>query len=246
MFRGRIVVNEVGTLKKGIDILWLIIEKGSLSVLEVMEILSLNRSTTYRLVNTLEQNHVIEKNSDNTYSVSGQLIQNLQDNSFNFDLDSSILRASDEFRESTGETIFIGMLSGEHVIATHIIPGRYATRTHYEKGDKLPVSQSALGKCILAFQPASIQEQYRVALLEDADGFPAMLAKIKAAGFAVDNEKTEPGVRCIAAPIWRGGRVAAAVAISGPSVRVSEDMDEVNSKLVQRFSQQISAALTNQ
>lgn len=238
-------MNEVGTLKKGIDVLWLIIEKGSLTVLEVMEILSLNRSTTYRLVNTLEQNHLIEKNSDNTYSVSGQLIQSLQDNSFNFDLDSSILRASDEFRELTGETIFIGMLSGDHVIATHIIPGRYATRTHYEKGDKLPVSQSAIGKCILAFQPLNVQEQYKANLSEDSDSFINVLEHIKAAGFSVDNEETEPGVRCIAAPIWRAGRVAAAVAISGPSVRVSKELDEENSKLVRQFSQQISASLAD-
>jgi IclR family KDG regulon transcriptional repressor len=245
MFRGRIVVNEVGTLKKGIDILWLIIEKGSLSVLEVMEILSLNRSTTYRLVNTLEQNNLIEKNSDNTYSVSGQLIQSLQDNNFNFDLDSSILRASDEFRALTGETIFIGVLSGDHVIATHIIPGRYATRTHYEKGDKLPASQSALGKCILAFQPLSIQDQYKVQVSDEVDSFFTELERIKAAGYSVDNEETEPGVRCIAAPIWRGGRVAAAVAISGPSVRVSEEKDEENSEIVRRFSQQISDSLNN-
>lgn len=239
-------MNEVGTLKKGIDILWLIIEKGSLSVLEVMDILSLNRSTTYRLVSTLEQNHLIEKNSDNTYSVSGQLIQNLQDNSFNFDLDSSILRASDEFRELTGETIFIGMLSGDYVIATHIIPGRYATRTHYEKGDKLPVDQSAIGKCIIAFQPLSIQEKYITTSPDGSDSFLTVLEHIKATGFSVDNEETEPGVRCIAAPIWRGGRVAAAVAISGPSVRVSKEMDEENGKLVRKFSQQISASLTHQ
>ncbi|MGG6313086.1 IclR family transcriptional regulator [Paenibacillus macerans] len=237
-------MNEVGTLKKGIDILWLIIEKGSLSVLEIMEMLSLNRSTTYRLVNTLEQNHLIEKNSDSTYSVSGQLIQSLQDNSFNFDLDSSILRVSDEFRELTGETVFIGILSGAHVIATHIIPGRYATRTHYERGDKLPAYQSAIGKCILAFQPPNIQEQYIANLSDEQNASFTMLEQVKSAGFSIDNEETEPGVRCIAAPIWRAGRVAAAVAISGPSVRVSREMDEENSKLVRRFSHQISAALT--
>jgi IclR family KDG regulon transcriptional repressor len=210
-----------------------------------MEILSLNRSNTYRLMNTLEQNHLIEKKSDNTYSVSVQLVQKLQDNHFNFDLDSSILRASDEFRELTGETIFIGMINGDHVIATHIIAGRYATRTHYEKGDKLPVSQSALGKCILAFQPQSTQERYKEQMSEGAETFLTVLEHIKATGYSVDNEETEPGVRCIAAPIWRGGRVAAAVAISGPSVRVSKEMDEENGKLVRAFSEQISLSLNH-
>jgi IclR family KDG regulon transcriptional repressor len=144
MSKGRLFVNEVGTLKKGIAILWLIIEKGNLSVLEMMEMLSLNRSTTYRLVNTLEQNRLIQKTDEGTYEVSKDLIDKLHDHTFTFDLDSIILRSADEFKALTGETIFVGVLNGDHVIATHIIPGSYPTRTHYEKGEKLPVYQSAV------------------------------------------------------------------------------------------------------
>jgi IclR family KDG regulon transcriptional repressor len=84
-----------------------------------------------------------------------------------------------------------------------------------------------------------------VQVSDEVDSFFTELERIKAAGYSVDNEETEPGVRCIAAPIWRGGRVAAAVAISGPSVRVSEEKDEENSEIVRRFSQQISASLSN-
>ncbi|PKG23351.1 IclR family transcriptional regulator [Niallia nealsonii] len=244
-------MSEVGTLKKGIDILWLIIEKGSLSVLEIMEILPYNRSTTYRLVSTLEQNHLIQKTTDNTYKMSNQLVEKLlsHDNNLNFDFDSSIVRAADEFKELTGETIFIGVLNGTNVLATHVILGRYPTRTHFEKGDKHLVYQSAVGKCILAFQPAKIQDVFKNKvksdLPADSKSFFKELEQIKEGGFAVDNEKAEIGVRCVAAPIWRDGRVIAGIAISGPSVRVSKEMDEKNGELVKLFSQKITDSLEN-
>jgi IclR family transcriptional regulator, KDG regulon repressor len=242
-----VIVNEVGTLKKGLDILWLIIENGNLTVLEIMDILSLNRSTAYRLVNTLEQNRLIEKNAENTFEVSRQLMEKLHDMSFNFDLESSILKAADEFKDQLGETIFVGVLYGDQVIATHIIPGKFPTRTHYEKGEKLPVYQSAVGKCILAFQPPASLENYKAKWGEpdNWDSLSIELEQIQQEGFAIDNEQAEVGVRCIAAPIWRDNRIIAGIAITGPSTRVSKEMDEKNSMLVKRFSQKNTESLTS-
>jgi IclR family transcriptional regulator, KDG regulon repressor len=240
-------MSEVGTLKKGIEILWLIIERGDLSVIEIMDILPINRSTTYRLINTLEQNHLIQKTTKNTYEVSSHLVEKLlsHDNNLNFDLDSGIIRVAEEFKELTGETIFVGVLNGTKVLATHIIPGSYPTRTHYEKGEIIPAHISAVGKCILAFQPSKIQDAFKNNLIKEdlqfnSDVWLKELERIKELGYAVDDEEAELGVRCIAAPIWRDGRVIAGIAISGPSVRVSKDKDAENSKLVMRFSQKIT------
>jgi IclR family acetate operon transcriptional repressor len=41
-----------------------------------------------------------------------------------------------------------------------------------------------------------------------------------AAGYAVDDEEEETGVRCLAVPVLDGGRVVAAMSVSGPSTRV--------------------------
>lgn len=240
-------MNEVGTLKKGIDILWLVIERGNLSVLEMMEILSLNRSTTYRLVNTLEQNQLIQKTDEGTYEVSRQLINKLQDINLDLEIDSIILQASDEFKNLTGETIFIGVLNEDHVIATHIIPGSYPTRTHYEKGGNFPVYLSAVGKCILAFQPEDLQviHTHNLGLSESLEAFLAELGQVKEVGYALDDEQAEVGVRCVAAPIWRDGRVVAGIAITGPSARISKEMDGENVRLVKRFAQRITDGLIN-
>lgn len=239
-------MNEVGTLKKGLDILWLVIERGNLSVLEIMEILQYNRSTTYRLVNTLEQNGFIQKTTDTTYEVSNRLIEKLltANNSVEFDLNIGVAHAADEFKELTKETIFIGALKGSQVLATHIIPGSYPTRTHYEIGEKLPAHLSAAGKCILAFQPSNVIDAYKGKFDEhDAELFFRELEQIKVDGYAIDNEDAEAGVRCVAAPIWKEGSPIAAIAITGPSVRMAPEVDEKNSEIVKQFSRKISESL---
>lgn len=242
-------MSEVGTLKKGLDILWLIIERGNLSVLEIMEILHYNRSTTYRLVNTLEQNQLIQKTGETTYEVADRLIEKLTglNTNVNFDLNLGIVRAASEFKETIKETIFVGVLKGSQLLATHIIPGSYPTRTHYEIGEGLPAHASAAGKCIVAFQPPQAQEIFtnnlKAKLSIEDDAFLEELEHVRTVGFAIDNEEAEAGVRCVAAPIWRDGSVVAAIAITGPSARMSKEMDEKNSKLIKQFSRKITESL---
>jgi IclR family KDG regulon transcriptional repressor len=49
------------------------------------------------------------------------------------------------------------------------------------------------------------------------------LAKVKAQGYAADDEENEVGIRCVAAPVMNNrGEVIAAISISGPSVRLTE------------------------
>jgi IclR family KDG regulon transcriptional repressor len=77
------------------------------------------------------------------------------------------------------------------------------------------------------------------------DSLSNELEQIQADGFAIDNEQAEEGVRCIAAPIWRDNQVVASIAITGPSTRVSKDMDEKNSMFVKPFSLKITESLTS-
>lgn len=48
------------------------------------------------------------------------------------------------------------------------------------------------------------------------------LSRVRAQGYAVDNEEHEPGIRCVAAPIRNHiGEVIAAISISGPAIRLT-------------------------
>ena len=87
-----------------------------------------------------------------------------------------------------------------------------------------------MGKAILAFLPESDQ----VSLIErleltantnntitDRATLIEHLATVRAQKFAIDNEETEDGVRCVGAPIFdRTGHVFAAISVSGPAYRL--------------------------
>lgn len=246
--------NEVGTLKKGLDIFYLLVEHSNLSAQEIIKMLQLNQSTGYRLVNTLEQNHFISRNKQNRYEVSDILISKLleRNQQMHSDLMWRSVSFMDQLSSETGETTYIGMLHGTDMMITQAVQGKYATRTHHEIGDRMPLHVDAIGKCILAFQDK--EEQTRIIdtlsmkkqtenTITSIDLFHKELDRIKENGYSLDNEEAEIGVRCVGAPIYKEDEVIAAIAISGPSVRVCKEKDIAHIELVKACAKAISATL---
>jgi DNA-binding IclR family transcriptional regulator len=72
------------------------------------------------------------------------------------------------------------------------------------------------------------------------------LARIRAKGFAVDNEEIEIGVRCIGAPVRDSSdRVFAAVSVSGPSERMPDGRLAGLAPVVVQTANDISQALAD-
>lgn len=221
-----------------------------------MEELQLNQSTAYRLVSTLEQNQFIMRNQKNGFVVSEVLVSKLQGEDLikqDFTLLQSV-PALDKLSKDTGETTYIGMLHGTEVVITHAMPGIYATRTHHEIGDRKRIRGDAIGKCLLAYQGEELQswildnmsiEQQTENTITSPVKFREELNTIRARGYSVDDEEGECGARCIGAPIWKDGKVIAAIAISGPTTRVSKERDPYHIEQVTQCAQEISNLLSH-
>ncbi|MBL4960512.1 hypothetical protein I5F13_07615 [Bacillus velezensis] len=69
------------------------------------------------------------------------------------------------------------------------------------------------------------------------------LKVIRKQGYAVDDEETELGLRCIAVPVIFEGNVVSAVAISGPAFRLNKKLDKAYSKKLIQCSSRISTML---
>lgn len=246
--------NEVGTLKKGLDILQLLLEHNDLSIQEIIGYLKLNQSTTYRLVNTLELNNFIIRNNQNKYELSDSLVSKVlkRNQNSNFDLQWRSVPFMDELSKNTCETIYIGMLFGTEIIITQAVIGKYATRTHLEVGDRTTIHADAIGKCILAFLDKEEQKRMIGNLsltkktektITSTELFQEELNRIKSNGYSIDDEEDEIGVRCVGAPIYKGEQVIAAIALSGPSVRISKEKDPEHVSMVKACAEAISKSL---
>jgi IclR family KDG regulon transcriptional repressor len=90
-----------------------------------------------------------------------------------------------------------------------------------------------LGKAILAHVHRDAVERILPERLEaltprtitDRDAFLSHLAEVRRRGYALDDEEFMEGVRCVAVPIMGpGGEAVAAVSISGPAFRVTDEV----------------------
>lgn len=92
---------------------------------------------------------------------------------------------------------------------------------------------TSVGKVILAHLPIgqilAIKDKYGLPryteqTITDKESFLHELRKIKSQGFGTEVEENEQGITCIAAPIFDNlKKITAAVSISGPSTRMSEE-----------------------
>ncbi|MBP3038200.1 IclR family transcriptional regulator [Bacillaceae bacterium Marseille-Q3522] len=246
--------NEVGTLKKGLDIFQLILEQPGLSTHEIIEKLQLNQSTAYRLVSTLEQNQFIMKNKQNRYEVSDILTSKLlqRNQKKYYPIMWRSVSFMDELSTKSGETSYVGILQGTEMVISQAVQGKYATRTHHEIGDRISLHTDAIGKCLLAFQDKKEQKRIMDNLILDKktdntivslDLLYKELDQIRKNGYSLDNEEGEVGVRCVGAPIYKENEVIAAVAIAGPSVRMSIEKDAAHINMVKACANAISETI---
>ena len=130
--------------------------------------------------------------------------------------------------EISGETANLAVLEGDHVVYVAQVPSPHRLRMFAEVGRHVLPHSTAVGKVLLADRPADVADGIirRTGLpahtpntISDPARFAAELGRVRAAGWAVDDEEEETGVRCFAVPVRDGGRVIAAMSVSGPAAR---------------------------
>ncbi|MNT34093.1 Transcriptional regulator KdgR [compost metagenome] len=155
--------------------------------------------------------------------------------------------------ELTRETIHLGALDEDAIIYIHKIESDFGLRMQSRIGRRKPLHSTAIGKVLLAhmtpskaralldLQPLKI---FTPQTLDTAEAVMQILPRVWKLGLAEDNEEAEPGLRCIAVPVFdRFGKVIAALSISFPTMRCDADTPERYTALLQAASQSISARL---
>lgn len=120
-------------------------------------------------------------------------------------------------------------------------------------GTHAPLHASGSGKVLLAYQPAKVAETLlrREPLpvltphtTTDPDDVLSELRAAREQGYAQDLDEREEGVRCVAAPVLaRDGSVVAAVSISGPAQRLTDERVRAAIPRVKGISANLSKTL---
>ena len=194
--------------------------------------LGVAKSTVHRLAVTLVSEGMLEQNSDNgKYRLGialfrlGALVRH------RMNVSSEARPHLFALRELTNETVHLAVLDGTEIMYVYNLESRQAVRMQSHLGVRKPAYCTAEGQAILAFQPADLVDRVidrglvarTPQTVTDPGKLKKMLDLVRQRGCAIEDEESEVGMRCIAAPIRNdAGEVVAAVGVGGPVSRLSK------------------------
>jgi IclR family KDG regulon transcriptional repressor len=207
-------------------------EESELGISTLARRLGVAKSTAHRLAVTLVAEGMLEQNADNgRYRLGlalfglGALVRR------RMDVSNEAKNFITDLRERTNETVHLAVLDGSEIMYVRNLESRQAIRMRSDLGERKPAYCTAEGQAILAYQPpetigAVIKRGLRPRTPHTITD-PAKLIKtldlVRQRGCAIEDEQSEVGMRCIAAPVWNdGGEVIAAVGVAGPVSRLTK------------------------
>jgi IclR family transcriptional regulator, KDG regulon repressor len=229
-------------------------EDPELGVTELAERLGLHKSTVHRFMVNLDAAGLVERNPRSgryrlglrIFELGGLVMQqmNLWDEALPF-LEGLV--------HDTGETGHLAVLDGGEAIYIERVEARRALRVPSAIGRGYPAHATNLGKVLLADLPPERVEEivaerglaaYTPNTITELEQLEAELDRIRAVGYAVDNEEYDEGLRCIGAPVRdHSGHVVAALGIGGPVTRITPDRVDELAELVMTAARGLSRRL---
>ena len=217
--------------------------------------LHLAKSTVHRLAATLTGAGFLEQSESGKYRLGLAL----------FELGALVRRRMDvanearpklrELLEKTGETVQLGIIDHFSVLYVYEMESPHAIRMAAAVGARAPLHCTAVGKVLLAHQPAEFVKKvfnggltaHTPKTVTRREALLAMLEEVSQREHAIDDEESENGLRAIAAPVRNHtGEVIAALGVAGPVQRMTKKVMQTCVPSVIATAAAVSARLAYQ
>ncbi len=193
--------------------------------------LDLGKSSTHRLLATLNEEKMVDQNpTSGRYRLGLAMFDLASAVPRQLDLHEAVLAPMSALRNQTGETVHVAVLDGREVVYIERLDAPTTLRMFLEIGRRNSAHCSGTGKAILAFLPKDEQDRLlKDWTLEAKTKFTitntSMLRKdlneTRRRGYATNRHEAEVGVLSVAAPIRdESNAVVAALSVAGPAERM--------------------------
>ena len=206
-------------------------DKAHFKISDLAHQLRLDRSTTYRILLSLERAGFVKKNEEaGTYSLGLAAFEIGNAYLMQTDLIQVSKPIMTDLASKAQETVHLAILSDIEIVYVDKVDSPRALGVMSKIGQRGPLHCTALGKTLLAFQPEDEQSRiiqkirmtpFTSRTITSKQKLIEELRIIKKQGFALDRREIEEDVECIGAPILNYlGNVIAALSISGPQNKI--------------------------
>ena len=210
----------------------------------------LHPSTAHRILGVMVESRLVDRIEPGTYRLGIRLLELGNLVKSRISVRQEALPHMQSLHQELGETVNLSVRQADEVVyIERTAPGNSMMRVVQIIGARAPLHVTAVGKIFLAqdgvgscleYAKRSGLPRYTENTLTDSGALAEELERIRAQGYAFDNEEAEKGVSCIGAAIYNDeGRVVAGLSVSAPSDRLKKDWAESVRRTADRISRAI-------
>ena len=190
------------------------------------------KPTVYRMLQQLEQAGLLVREPDGKrYAPGARLSKLAEDVLLNAQVRAARHAILQRLVDEVGETCNFTMPAGTEVVYLDRVETAWPLRFHLQPGSRVPLHCSASGKLFLAYMPPVQRNRlldhlqykgYTANTITTRIRLEAELARVRAQGYALDNEEYLTGLVCVAVPVFDPSnrqKVRGSVAVQAPASR---------------------------
>jgi len=190
------------------------------------------KPTVYRMLQQLEQAGLLVKEPDGKrYAPGARLSKLAEDVLLNAQVRAARHAILQQLVDELGETCNYTMPAGLEVVYLDRVETAWPLRFHLQPGSRVPLHCSASGKLFMAWMPPAQRNRlldhlqykgYTPNTITTRVRLEAELARVRAQGYALDDEEYLDGLVCVAVPVFdprSRNKVRGSVAVQAPASR---------------------------
>jgi len=204
-----------------------------LSLTRIAGLVGLPRSTAHRLLTTMESlRYAAFDPATNRWMVGARALAFVGGRADGDDLGRLARPVMQSVLRGVRATVTLSVPDGECARVVGQVRHADAQRSFARPGQRLPLHTTASGKVILAHDPTDGRESalrahslpaLTASSITEAGRLACNLATVRERGYAIDDQESATGVRCVAVPVVdRSGAVRAALSVSGSVLTLTD------------------------
>lgn len=213
-----------------------------LGVSEISKRLELHKTTTFRILKTLEYVGWIEQHQENSkYKLTTSILKASIGVRNNFNLKEIISAEMEKLSKKYNENIILTTIIDNIGVWINMIKSTHVLSEDVESGYTVPLHIGATGKTLLAFKDENFKKDFfkkNFLLIEETLGKNKLLEDIELISknrFGISNSEVTEGITAICVPILGSeNELLYGLTISGPSTRFNKSiLEEMKKDLLQ-------------
>jgi DNA-binding IclR family transcriptional regulator len=200
-------VSKVGVIDKAAVVLGAL-EPGPLSLVGLVAASGLSRATAHRLAVALEAHGLVRRDADGRFALGVRLVALGRAAAEAIPLTVAAQPALAELRDATGESVQLYVREGDRRVCVASLESPHGLRTIVPMGASLPLSVGSAGRLLAGDDSVTLGDE----------SISNRRPWVESVG------EREAGVASVSAPVRDGGgRIVAAVSVSGPVERTTRN-----------------------